>query len=154
VKAWVGGLAIVLGLIGSVSMTGAAQGDASSVDDATALSASLAYLQTHAPELGIRDAHNEFRLRQVVRDSLGQIHVRLDQVYRRVPVYGKQLIAHLDEAGVPHSVTGAYLAGIDVSTQPSPYRRLEAPHSNASRAQSIPPRRRIWCYTPRPRAYA
>ena len=62
-------------------MTVAAQGDASSVDDAAALSASFAYLQARASEWGIRNAQNEFRLRQVVRDSLGQSHVRLDQVY-------------------------------------------------------------------------
>ena len=100
-------------------MTGASQGNGSSEDDAAALSASLAYLQTHASQWGIRDAQKEFRLRQVVRDSLGQSHVRLDQMYQRLQVFGQQVIVHLDQSGTAHSVTGAYRAGIDISTQPA-----------------------------------
>jgi zinc metalloprotease ZmpA len=115
---WLSRLAIVFGLLGSFVMSGAAQGDGSSVDDAAALSASLAYLQTQAQEWGIRDAPSEFRLRQVVRDSLGQSHVRLDQVYQGLQVFGQQVIVHLDQSGTAHSVTGAYRAGINLSTQP------------------------------------
>jgi Zn-dependent metalloprotease len=78
---------------------------------------SLAYLQGRAADWGIRNAYEEFRLRRVMRDTLGQTHVRLDQVYQGVPVFGRQLIVHVDQNGAPLSATGAYLEGITVSTQ-------------------------------------
>jgi Zn-dependent metalloprotease len=87
--------------------------------DAPTVDVSLAYLQARAAEWGIRNAYEEFRLRQVARDALGQTHVRLDQVYQGVPVFGQQLIVHFDRDGTPQSATGAYLAGIAASTQPA-----------------------------------
>jgi Zn-dependent metalloprotease len=86
------------------------------MDDALALRTSLAYLEARAAELGIRDAQQEFRLRRIVRDGLGHTHVRLEQVYQGVQVWGRQLVVHLDPGGAPQSVTGAYLPGIAVST--------------------------------------
>ncbi len=118
-RAWLGRVAIVLGLLGALALPVGAQGATSGVDDGVAVRTSLSYLQTQASQWGIRNASQEFRLRQIVRDSLGQTHVRLDQVYQGVPVFGQQLIVHLDRSGAPQSVTGAYLAGIAVSTQPA-----------------------------------
>jgi Zn-dependent metalloprotease len=101
-----------------LTLTVGGQGAAFAVDDATAVRASLGYLQAQASDWGIRNAAEEFRLRGVVRDNLGQTHVRLDQIYQGVPVFGRQLIVHLDQAGTPQSATGTYLAGINVSTKP------------------------------------
>lgn len=117
-RAWWRSIAVVLGLAGVFGLAGGAHGGTSSVTDAAAVSASVAYLQARASDWGIRSAANEFRLRKVVRDSLGETHVRLDQVYQGVPVFGRQLVVHLDRAGTPRSATGAYLAGITASTQP------------------------------------
>jgi len=78
----------------------------------------LGYLQARASDWGIRNAAQEFRLRTVVRDSLGQTHVRLDQVHQGVPVWGQQLIVHLGPSGAPLSASGAYLPRIAVSTRP------------------------------------
>jgi len=117
-KAGLSRIAIVLGLVGSLTLLMGVQGGASPVDDALAVDTSLAYLQTRASERGILNAYEEFRLRQVVQDSLGQMHVRLDQVYQGVPVFGQQLIVHLDRDGVPQSITGAYRVGVAVSTRP------------------------------------
>ena len=79
---------------------------------------SLSYLEAHSDELGIKNPYEEFRLRGIYRDELGQTHVRLDQIYNEIPVFGKQLIVHFNNDGTPKSVNGAYQAGIDVSTQP------------------------------------
>lgn len=117
-KAGLSHIIMVLELVGSLALPMGVQGGASSVDDALAVHTSLAYLHLRASEWGIRNAYAEFRLRQVVQDTLGQIHVRLDQVYQGVPVFGQQLIVHLDRDGVPQSITGVYLEGIAVSTQP------------------------------------
>jgi len=118
-RTWLGRVAVllVLALARSPATPVEAQGGSADVDDAVALGASLAYLQARASELGIRDAQQEFRLRRVVRDARGQTHVRLEQVYQGIPVWGQQLIVHIDPGGAPRSVTGAYLPGIAVSTR-------------------------------------
>jgi len=114
-RTWLSGLVIFLGLMVPLAPVGA-QGATSGMDDGLVLQTSLAYLQARASQFGIRNASQEFQLRKVVRDSLGQTHVRLDQVYRGVPVWGNQLIVHLDENGAPQSVNGTYLPGINIST--------------------------------------
>ena len=116
-RTWLGRVAVLLALAGGPATPVEAQGGAADVDDAVALRTSLAYLQARASELGIRDAQQEFRLRRVVRDARGQTHVRLEQVYQGIPVWGQQLIVHIDPGGAPRSVTGAYLPGIAVSTR-------------------------------------
>lgn len=105
-------LIVVLGMVPVV------HAGSESVNDAQALSYSLSYLQAKASDWGIQNANEEFRLRKVIRDELGQIHVRLDQVYHGVPVFGKQLVVHLNSDGTLRMVTGDYLPGIDISTQP------------------------------------
>ncbi len=117
--AWVRRFAVVLGFIGGFALTDGASAGPSIVDDATAVNTSLAYLQARAADWGILKAHDEFRLHRVVRDSLGQTHVRLDQVSQGLPVFGHQLIVHLDQSGAPRSVTGTYLAGITASPRPT-----------------------------------
>jgi Zn-dependent metalloprotease len=47
----------------------------------------------------------------VRQDDLGQSHVRLDQVYEGVPVYGRQIITHLDDTTV-RDITGGVFAGV------------------------------------------
>lgn len=100
------------------TVTLTAQDGTSGVDDNTALQMSLSYLQSQTSQWGIQNVNEEFRLRSIFRDQLGEVHVRLDQVYKGVPVFGKQLIVHLNADGSPRSVTGDYMAGINVPTQP------------------------------------
>ncbi len=97
---------------------GTASSSVSSSDDDTAFQASLSHLQTQAEEWGIKDAKEDFRLRRIVRDELGMTHVRLDQMYKGIPVFGQQLIVHINRDGSLQSVTGSYRAGIKVETQP------------------------------------
>lgn len=118
-RAAVGRMAMVFWLVWGLMLTVGAQGASSRLDDASAVHTSLAHLQARALEWGIRNAADEFRLRRVVRDALGQTHVRLDQVYLGVPVFGQQLIVHLGDDGAPLSITGNYLAGIAVAIQPT-----------------------------------
>jgi Zn-dependent metalloprotease len=116
-NAWFVRILIVLGFVSGPFLSMGAQGASAPMDDPTAVDISLSYLQTQASKWGIRNAREEFRLRQVVRDALGQTHVRLDQVHQGVSVFGQQVIVHIDQAGTPYLVTGAYLAGIDTPTQ-------------------------------------
>src|SRR5688572_18742821 len=97
-NAWFVRIVIVLGLVSGPFLSTGAQGASAPIDDPTAVDVSLSYLQRQASEWGIRNAREEFRLRQLVHDALGQTHVRLDQVYQGVSVLGQQIIVHLDEA--------------------------------------------------------
>lgn len=94
------------------------QASQATIDDKTALQKGISHLKEKASEWGIKDAQGEFRLRRIVRDDLGEIHVRLDQEYKGVPVFGNQLIVHLNGDGTLKSITGSYMAGINSKTQP------------------------------------
>ncbi len=95
----------------------AAQGGNSVADDKMALQVSISHLKEKASAWGIQDAEKEFKVRRVSRDDLGQIHVRLDQVHNGVPVFGKQVIVHLNNDGKLKSITGDYLSGITSDTR-------------------------------------
>jgi Zn-dependent metalloprotease len=108
-------LVIFSALVAGLVLPGGAQ---AAVTDAQAVGASLAYLQAHAATWGIQNAAQELRVRGVVRDAIGQTHVRLDQVHQGVPVVGQQLVVHLDGNGAALSASGAFQAGIAASVQP------------------------------------
>jgi len=50
----------------------------------------------------------EFVPRPSVRDELSMVHVRLDQQYQGLPVYGAQVIVHFDAQDNPVEVQGVY----------------------------------------------
>ena len=62
----------------------------------TAVNRSLAHLRGEAAKHGLANADAELSLLSARRDDLGQTHVRLEQVYKGVPVFGGQVIMHLD----------------------------------------------------------
>lgn len=59
-----------------------------------------------------------FKLRSVQKDDLAT-HVRLDQQYRGLPVFGGQLITHLDSDGHSQTDNGRFYEGLKLSTTPS-----------------------------------
>ena len=72
---------------------------------------SVAYLRRHGSAVGLRDPENELLLLMAKQDDLGQTHVRLDQVYKGVPVFGRQIITHLDHIAV-RKTSGTAFAGV------------------------------------------
>ncbi len=64
----------------------------------TALGRSLEHLRSAGGAHGLVDPDAELSLLSVARDDLGQTHVRLEQVHKGVPVFGGQLIMHLDRS--------------------------------------------------------
>lgn len=66
---------------------------------------SMAFLKSHGRAAGVRDPEAELTLRAAKQDDLGLTHLRLDQVHRGVPVFGRQIITHLDGDTV-RDVTG------------------------------------------------
>lgn len=93
----------------------------------------LAHLRQHGAALGLVDPAAEVALAGADRDELGMTHVRLNQVFRGVPVFGGQLILHMDAHTVRELVSGRIYGGVrSVNTSPriDATRAIEAARSN------------------------
>ena len=79
----------------------------------------LAHLTQHGKALGLVDPETELALAGADKDALGMTHVRLEQVFRGVPVYGGQLIVHMDASSVRDLVSGRIYGSVrGVNTTP------------------------------------
>ena len=78
-----------------------------------------AFLDRNRDIFGIRDASSELNLAGAETDQHGLRTLRFAQRHDGVPVYGGDLLAHLDAEGDLTSVNGNYLPGISVDTAPS-----------------------------------
>ena len=58
--------------------------------------------------LGLVDPEQELKLRVRQMDDLGHLHLRYQQNYKGLPVWGAELIAQIDEQGDLISINGAY----------------------------------------------
>ena len=65
-------------------------------------------LTAYAAALRLDDPARELRTSETMADDLGFVHVRFEQVYNDVPVWGRDLVAHLDESGRLYVINGAY----------------------------------------------
>jgi hypothetical protein len=120
----------ITGAFDSVQATGEALlavDDTSQPPEARALE----FLRSHGDLLGIRFSErgapggllplraeeeiDGFQVERVSRDGIGQTHVRLHQFYRGVPVFGAQLVVHMNELGI-RGVNGNFIPGIAVET--------------------------------------
>lgn len=81
----------------------------------TAETIALAYLESLHPA-GIRNPATEFRVKKTQQDERsGNFHVRLQQQYRGIPVFGAELIAHT-QGGIFTSAAGRYLPTPDLES--------------------------------------
>ena len=76
------------------------------VEERTAAPAALSYLESLKPA-GIMDPATEFFVKKVQTDERGNFHVRFQQQYKGIPVFGAELIAHTKN-GVFTSAAGRY----------------------------------------------
>jgi Zn-dependent metalloprotease len=67
----------------------------------------------------LRASAQEVALRRVLRDERGQLHARLSQRVDGVPVFGGEVIVHMDEAGVVQGHTDGLVPKLEVSTTPT-----------------------------------
>ncbi len=78
------------------------------------------FLDENRALFGIRAAAEDFRLLRVEPDlQRGFAHVRLDQQYRGLPVFGHQLAVHLDPQGQVVAVNGEFAPALQLATEPS-----------------------------------
>ncbi len=74
------------------------------------------WLATFAPVMKIGEPVREFSLSRYETDELGMRHLRLQQMYRGVPVWANELYVHLDAGDRVYAVNGCYApapSGID-----------------------------------------
>ena len=84
-------------------------------------------------ELGLPD-DNDFKVQDVQNDPAGGRHVRLQQRYHGLRVWGGQAILHLDANGVESPMTDALVRGVQVSVVPNldPAEVLAIAHASES----------------------
>jgi bacillolysin len=76
-----------------------------------------AFLREYGAAFGVRDPGGELTLRSVERDALGMTHLRYDQRYRGLEVFGRRLLLHVRGEAVT-VVNGEFASGIDLPTTP------------------------------------
>lgn len=64
------------------------------------------------------DSRHEFRLKSGQADEMGQTHLRYRQHYNGVPIWGGEVVLHLDEQGIELSPTNSLFRPPDLNTSP------------------------------------
>ncbi len=68
---------------------------------------------------GVSDPEAQLSLRSNTRDAAGGAHLRYDQRYKGLSVFGGQLVLHLDAKGAARAVNGDFARDVSVSTTPA-----------------------------------
>ncbi|WP_197046857.1 M4 family metallopeptidase [Paucibacter sp. KBW04] len=87
--------------------------------DAAKQASAVQFLNEYAALFGIKDAGAELASAVISKDPQGGSHLRYQQLYQGVPVFGAELRAHYDAAGNLTVVNGAFVPGINVKATPS-----------------------------------
>jgi len=70
--------------------------------------ACTAYVQELKPQLGITRSDVDFSVRNTNSDQFNKTRVRMDQRYKGIPVYGADVVVHLNASGEGESFNGTY----------------------------------------------
>jgi Zn-dependent metalloprotease len=91
-----------------------------SVEVGNTVAIARGFLDQNRALFGLRSAAEELQLLRIEPDAqLGWSHVRLDQVYQGLPVFGRQLLVHLDDQGQIVAVNGDFHPAIELDTTPA-----------------------------------
>ena len=80
--------------------------------------ASAVRLSAQRSSLGLDERHS-FILRRAHTDTFGQVHVRFDQVFSGVRVWGAQVVTHTDAQEQPLPLTEDLRRGVNVDVHPA-----------------------------------
>ena len=69
-------------------------------DASTKLEAVFGFMKTYKDLLQIAQPSMEFKVKSVEDDAFGKTHIRLLQQYQGIPVWGSDVVVHLNEEGV------------------------------------------------------
>ncbi len=125
---------LALRLIASAGMVSALCAQESARQFNPVASHAKQYLQARVFELGL-DASNDFTARSVHQDESGEAHIRMDQSYQGVKVFGGEAILHMREGAV-RDVTDALVRGLRLNPTPT----VEATEALAAAHQALAPK--------------
>lgn len=77
--------------------------------------AAALFLSSYKSYFGIQNPEAELKLKEINRDALGYFHLKYDQYYQSYPVFGAQLIVHLDENLSVTAANGQFIPDIKLS---------------------------------------
>lgn len=77
------------------------------------------FLRNYQNLFRIVDAENEFSISKEFADEMGKTHIRFQQQYQGVPVWGSEIIVHLDPDGSIYCVGGRTIPTPEVSVHPT-----------------------------------
>jgi bacillolysin len=78
------------------------------------------YLNQIKTLLKVSVPEDQFAVSRIIRDDAGKTHIRLNQVYKGIPVYGGDVVVHLNKYGLAESFNGRYFSiPGSLNTQPS-----------------------------------
>lgn len=89
-----GTMALPTGIAGSSSSQALAAG-------------ALGIIERYRPELGIIEPASELQLISSSRDELGSHHIRFQQIYRGIPIWGRDLYLHTDADNQAYLLNGS-----------------------------------------------
>jgi hypothetical protein len=69
----------------------------------------LAFVSAHPALFKLEQPEKELGLKSATRDKMGFKHVRLQQVFEGLPVWGAEMIVHLDKSNHVYLVQGRYI---------------------------------------------
>lgn len=82
----------------------------------TAEKASYRFLEDYKALFKMAQPSQELSVKAVQRDRLGMTHVRMFQSLGNVPVFGHELVVHIDREGSIYAVNGKFVPQVEVQT--------------------------------------
>ena len=82
------------------------------------LNATISFFTTYRDAYLMRQPSTELKFKRLDVDRLGMRHLRLQQVYNGVPVYGVELLSHFTADDRLQTINGEYLPDINIATIP------------------------------------
>ena len=77
-----------------------------------------AFLQRYGSVFGVSDINRQLMLIDQTTDTLGQTHLRYQQVHQGVPVFAGELRVHVNAAGEVQVVNGVFLPDLSINSVP------------------------------------
>lgn len=107
---------------------------------ADAAGATRVFLTQHEAALGMPGVGEQTALAGLKRDEFGMTHVRLQQVYQGVPVFGAQVLVHYSaDARTVLAINGHYVPGLAVNVTPA-----QDAGAALALARSLDPQALVW----------
>ncbi|WP_199426865.1 S8 family serine peptidase, partial [Thermaerobacillus caldiproteolyticus] len=110
----------------------------------------LNYLDKHKEQYQFTgDAKENFKIIKQFKDKIkGNQVVRLQQVYKGIPVFGSSQVAHVDQSGVLRALSGTVVPSLDQQVHLSGERKITSERAIEIAENDLPSQKRQYVKTP------